>query len=515
MDSPRRILNPKFQSAGGREGGAGTLGTEVGRVPPQSIEAEQAVLGTMLASSDAVTTALQILKTEHFYDPKHAKIWRVMADLFERSSPIDLITVSEELKRRGDFESVGEFSYLTSLDRYVTHAGNTESHATIIVEKYTLRQMIEVSRSIVDASYEQKEEARIILDTAEQKVFEIANDQLRSGFVPMNKLVLKGFSAIEEYRQRKVHVTGTPTGYYDLDEMTAGFQKSDMVIIAGRPSMGKTSFALNIAENVAVRVKPKDRRTVAVFSLEMSKDSLVQRMLCSLARVDIHKIRRGYASADEYRRLQNAAAQLHEAPIFIDDTAAITILEMRAKARRLAASEGELGMIIVDYLQMVRGPDNAENRVQEISLISRSLKALAKELNTPVVALSQLSRAVETRGGNKRPMLSDLRESGAIEQDADVVLFVYRPEVYETEPEKKDGKAEIIIAKQRNGPIGTVDLAFLAECTRFESLRELPPSAQPGGGGGHGFGPPPGGGGGFGGPGAGGAPPPTQGPPAR
>jgi replicative DNA helicase len=243
--------------------------------------------------------------------------------------------------------------------------------------------------------------------------------------------------------------------------------------------MGKTSFALNIAENVAVRVKPKDRRPVGVFSLEMSKDALVQRMLCSLARVDIHKIRRGYASADEYRRLQNSAAQLHEAPVWIDDTAAITILEMRAKARRLAASEGPLGMLIIDYLQLVRGPESSENRQQEISTISRSLKALAKELETPVVALSQLSRAVETRGGAKRPMLSDLRESGAIEQDADVVLFVYRPEVYETEPEKKDGKAEIIIAKQRNGPIGTVDLAFLSECTRFESLREVPGGSGP------------------------------------
>ena len=503
MDSPRRILNPKWQSSGSSSASnEPRLGAEVGRVPPHSEDAEKAVLGSMLASPESVTAAIQMLTSDTFYDPRHAKIWRAMTELFERSAPIDLVTVSEELKRRNDFDTVGGFSYLTSLDQYVTHAGNVDAHAKIVLEKFTLRRMIDVSREIVDSAYEQREEARVILDSAEQKVFEIANDQLRSGFVPMNKLVLQGFSAIEEYRQRKVHVTGTPTGYYDLDELTAGFQKADFVVIAGRPSMGKTSFALNIAENVAVRVKPKDRRPVGVFSLEMSKDALVQRMLCSLARVDIHKIRRGYASADEYRRLQNAAAQLHEAPIFIDDSAAITILEMRAKARRLAASEGELGMIIVDYLQLVRGPENAENRTQEISLISRSLKALAKELNTPVVALSQLSRAVETRGGAKRPMLSDLRESGAIEQDADVVLFVYRPEVYETEPEKKDGKAEIIIAKQRNGPIGTVDLAFLAECTRFESLRELPA-------------PPPTGGSAFGGS-SGGAPNSgSQGPPTR
>jgi replicative DNA helicase len=500
MESPRRILNPKWQSSSSEP----KLGAEVGRVPPHSEDAEKAVLGSMLASPEAVTAAIQLLSSDTFYDPRHAKIWRAMIELFERSAPIDLVTVSDELKRRNDFDTVGGYSYLTSLDQHVTHAGNVDAHAKIVIEKCTLRRMIDVSREIVDAAYDQKEEARVILDSAEQKVFEIANDQLRSGFVPMNKLVLQGFSAIEEYRQRKVHVTGTPSGYYDLDEMTAGFQKADFVVIAGRPSMGKTSFALNIAENVAVRVKPKERRAVGVFSLEMSKDALVQRMLCSLARVDIHKIRRGYASADEYRRLQNAAAQLHEAPIYIDDTAAMTILEMRAKARRLAASEGELGMIIVDYLQLVRGPENAENRTQEISLISRSLKALAKELNTPVVALSQLSRAVETRGGAKRPMLSDLRESGAIEQDADVVLFVYRPEVYETEPEKKDGKAEIIIAKQRNGPIGTVDLAFLAECTRFESLRELPAASIPGGGGG-----------GYGGGGANPGNPGPQVPPAR
>jgi replicative DNA helicase len=237
--------------------------------------------------------------------------------------------------------------------------------------------------------------------------------------------------------------------------------------------MGKTSFAMNIAENVAVHLKPADRQAIAVFSLEMSKESLVQRLMCALARVDIHKIRRGYASNEEYKKLQNAAAQLHEAPIYIDDTAAMSILEMRAKARRLV-SEVPLGMIVIDYLQLIRGPESSENRQQEISAISRSLKALAKELQVPVIALSQLSRAVETRGGTKRPVLSDLRESGAIEQDADVVLFVYRPEVYETDPEKKDGKAEIIIAKQRNGPTGSIDLAFLSECTRFESLRSVP-----------------------------------------
>ncbi len=333
--------------------------------------------------------------------------------------------------------------------------------------------MIEAGRTIVDEAFDQMEQVADLLDRSEQRIFAIANEQLRSGFVPMRKLVLHAYSEIEEYRQRKVHVTGVPSGYADLDEMTAGFQKSDFVVIAGRPSMGKTSFALNIAENVAVTSRSKDKPGVGIFSLEMSKDALVQRLLCSLAKVDIHKIRRGYASNEEYKRLQNAAAQLHEAPIYIDDSASLGILEMKAKARRLAV-DGKLGIIFVDYIQMVRGPETSENRQQEISAISRAMKMMAKELNVPVVALSQLSRAVETRGGTKRPMLSDLRESGAIEQDADVVLFVYRPEVYETEPEKRDGRAEIIVAKQRNGPTGSVDLAFLSECTRFESLRDIP-----------------------------------------
>jgi len=475
-----------------------------GKFMPCDLEAEKAVLGSMLVSKVAVDAAMSLLNEDKFYTPAHKSIWKAMVHLSTNQQAIDLITVADELKKRLQFDMVGGFAYLTSLDAYVSSPANVEAYCKVVVDKWTLRRVIDVAQEIRDEAFDQAKDARVILDSAEQQVFEIANDQIRSGFVAMNKLVLQTFTTIEEYRQRKVHVTGTPTGYPDLDELTAGFQPSDFVVIAGRPSMGKTSFALNIAENVAVRVKAKDRRPIGVFSLEMSRDALVQRMLCSLARVDIHKIRRGFASADEYRRLQNAAAQLHDAPLWIDDTAAITILEMRAKARRLAAAEGRLGMIIVDYLQMVRGPEKSENRTQEISAISRSLKALAKELETPVVALSQLSRAVETRGGTKRPMLSDLRESGAIEQDADVVLFVYRPEVYETDPEKKDGKAEIIVAKQRNGPIGTVDLAFLSECTRFEPLAYVkPPGGSPfaggpgGPGGGSGGGPAGGPGGGY------------------
>jgi replicative DNA helicase len=444
-----------------------------GRVPPQALDAERSVLGSMLLSRDAIALAIQNLDDQAFYREAHRKIWRVMIDLFDRSEPVDMVTLVEELKKRRELEAVGGASYLTTLDQFVATAGNVEHYCKLVTEKATLRKLIDVSTQIVGECFEQREDASDLLDRAEQSIFAISDERLRTGFQPMRQLVLQGYSAIEEYRQRKVHVTGVPSGFYDLDEMTAGFQKSDFVVIAGRPSMGKTSFAMNVAENVAARAKAKDRHAVAVFSLEMSKEALVQRMLCSLAKVDIHKIRRGYASGDEYKRLQAAAAQLHEAPIFIDDTAAIGILEIRAKSRRLV-SETPLGMIVIDYLQLIRGPQNAENRQQEISSISRSLKALAKELQVPVVALSQLSRAVETRGGTKRPMLSDLRESGAIEQDADVVLFVYRPEVYESDPAKRDGKAEIIIAKQRNGPTGSVELAFLSECTRFESLRDVP-----------------------------------------
>src|SRR2546427_5035703 len=450
-------------------------GLEGGRIPPQSLDAERSVLGAMLLSRDAIASALQHLDERAFYRETHRKVWRAMVTLFDRNEAVDLVTLVEELKRRKDLEAIGGATSLTSLDQFVATAANVEHYCKIVNEKATLRRLIDVGTEIVGECFDQRKEPAALLDRAEQAIFAISDDRLRTGFHPMRQLVLQGYSAIEEYRQRKVHVTGVPSGFYDLDEMTAGFQKSDFAVIAGRPSMGKTSLAMNIAENVAVRAKAKDRNTVAVFSLEMSREALVQRMLCSLAKVDIHKIRRGYASAEEYKRLQNAAAQLHEASIYIDDTAAIGILEMRAKARRLV-SEVPLGLIIVDYLQLIRGPQDSENRQQEISSISRSLKALAKELQVPVIALSQLSRAVETRGGSRRPMLSDLRDSGAIEQDADVVLFVYRPEVYETDPMKRDGKAEILLSKQRNGPTGSVDLAFVRESTRFESLRDVPES---------------------------------------
>ena len=458
---------------------APALKVEGPRVPPQAEEAEKAILGSMLLSRDAVGHAVEIVRSKDaFYVPRHREIWTAMMALYEKNAAIDLVTVSEELRKRNQLEACGGYSYLTSLDQNVASPGHVEHYCKVVLDKWTLRRLLEAGHTISDEAFAEAEEVENLLDRSEQRIFEIANDQLRQGFVPMNRLVLAAFEAIDEYRKRKVHVTGIPSGYADLDEMTAGFQRADLVVIAGRPSMGKTSFALNIAENVAVGTRGKPGPGVAIFSLEMSKESLVQRLLCSMARVDIHKIRRGYASYDEYKRLQNAAAQLHQAPIYIDDSPSLGILEMKAKARRLAAA-GDLGIIFVDYMQMVRGPSRAENRQQEMSAISRSLKIMAKELNVPVVALSQLSRAVEMRGGDKRPMLSDLRESGAIEQDADVVLFVARHDIYETEPDKKDGKAEIIIAKQRNGPTGSVDLAFLGECTRFDSLRNVPEPRGP------------------------------------
>ena len=444
-----------------------------GRVPPQSLDAERSVLGAMLLSRDAIAGAIQHLSESAFYRESHRKIWRVILALFDRNEAADLVTVVEELRRRHELDAVGGISYLTSLDQFVATAANIEHYCKIVNEKSTLRRLIDVSSRIAADCFEQREDPSDLLDRAEQSIFAISDDRLRTGFLPMRQLVLQGYSAIEDYRTRKVHVTGVATGYYKLDEVTAGFQKSDFIVIGGRPSMGKTSFAMNIAENVAVHAKPSERQAVAIFSLEMSKESLVQRMMCSVARVDIRKIRRGFASKEEYKQLQEAAARLHEAPIYIDDSAAIGILEMRAKARRLI-SEVPLGLIIVDYLQLVRGPERAENRQQEISAISRSLKALAKELQVPVVGLSQLSRAVEARGGTKRPMLSDLRESGSIEQDSDVVIFVYRADAYESDPAKRDGKADIIVAKQRNGPTDNVELVFLAECTRFDSLTTVP-----------------------------------------
>jgi replicative DNA helicase len=433
-----------------------------GRVPPQAVEAEVAVLGAMLLDSAAIGVAAELLDESSFYRGAHRKIFRAIMDLFARDEAVDLVTLTQELKRTKDLDDVGGAAYLSTVIGSVATTANVRYHAKIVLEKALLRRLINVATEVAQEAYDSGGEAGDILDRAEHMIFEIAQAKVRRDFVPMRE-ILK-----QELYDKKEHITGVPSGFDDLDSLTSGFQKSDLVVIAGRPSMGKTAFALNIAAHAAI----EKGTPVAVFSLEMGKEQLVQRMLCSEARVDAHKLRTGYLADRHWSSLTTAAGLLSESQIYIDDTPAMTVLEMRSKARRLKA-EADVGLVIVDYLQLMRGLGRSENRQQEISEISRSLKALAKELEVPVLALSQLSRAVETRGGDKRPILSDLRESGAIEQDADVVAFIYRAEQYERTPENV-GIAEIIIGKQRNGPTGTVRLQFSSECTRFDNLTMRP-----------------------------------------
>jgi len=437
------------------------------RIPPQNIEAEISVLGAVLQDPAALLKAMEILGPGDFYKEAHRKIFSACVDLFERNEPVDLVTLANELMRRKHLEEVGGASGLSALVDAVPTAANVAYHARIVKDKSLLYALIQKATAVVSRAYADKDDVDELLDWAEQQIFEISQDKVSRSFVAV-KHVLKGtFQLIEKLYDRKSHVTGVPTGFRKFDELTAGLQPSELVVVAGRPSMGKTSFCLNIAQHAAVQ----ERIPVAIFSLEMSKEQLVQRMLCSVAKVDSHKLRTGYLSDADWPRLTTGAGILSESPVFIDDTPGISLLEMRAKARRLKAEQG-LGMVIIDYLQLVSGRGRAESRQQEISEISRSLKAMAKELDVPVVALSQLSRAVESRQP-PRPQLSDLRESGAIEQDADVVTFLYRPAFYrvrrdEAPEEPEDNTTEVIIGKQRNGPTGTVFLAFLREYTRFE-----------------------------------------------
>jgi replicative DNA helicase len=436
------------------------------RVPPQALEAEMAVLGAALLDREAISRALELLDQSAFYKQAHREIFRAVVDLYLRNEAVDLVTLSDALRRNGQLENIGGAEYLESLVESVPTSGNVEYHARIVLEKSTLRKLIESATEIVGRSFEETERADEVLDKAEQLIFKISEERLKQTFIPIRSILKHSFEMIEDLYASKRHVTGVPSGFPDLDSKTSGFQTSDLVIVAGRPSMGKTAFSLNVAQHVAI----EEKMPVGIFSLEMSKEQLVQRMLCSEARVDSHRLRTGYLSDAEWPKLTTAAGLLSEAQIYIDDSPAISVLEMRAKARRLKA-DVDVGIIIVDYLQLISGPPGIESRQQEISSISRSLKALAKEINVPVVALSQLSRAVEARGGRlqHRPVLSDLRESGAIEQDADVVLFVYRPEIYDDSPENM-GIAEVIIGKQRNGPTGTVKMAFISEYTRFQPL---------------------------------------------
>jgi replicative DNA helicase len=439
------------------------------RQPPYSEDAEQAVLAAMMMETDAIMRAAELLDDTMFYREGHRRLFRAMIAIVERGAVVDPLTLSDELERRDELKASGGKEYIAFLVDAVPTSANVEYHARIVKEKAMFRRLIEVSTAIVSEAFAGKATASELLDNAEHRILQLSQQRGSTDFVRVKELLWPAIERIEELQKHGKTITGVPSGFSDLDELTSGFQPSDLVIVAARPSMGKTSLVLNIAEHVAI-----ERETpVAFFSLEMSKESLVQRLLTSEARIDAQRLRRAMLRDDDYTRLARAAGVLGPAPLYIDDTASITLLEMRSKARRLKVDVG-IGLIIIDYLQLVSGP-TAENRQQEISTISRSLKALAKELSVPVVALSQLSRAPEQRTGeNKRPQLSDLRESGAIEQDADLVLFIYRPEVYEG-PQDKDGnslegQAELIIGKQRNGPTGMVKLFFHKTYTRFDGL---------------------------------------------
>ena len=442
------------------------------RRPPYSLDAEVAVLGAMLLDQDAILRAGEHVDDTMFYQEGHRRVFRAMLSLSERGEVADPLTLSEELGRRGELEASGGKEYLAFLIDAVPTAANVEYHAKIIREKALMRRLIEVSTNVVTEAFEGRRMAAELLDEAESKIFQIGEAQNASNFTRIKELLWPAMERIEAQSRSGNAVTGVATGYKDLDEMTSGFQPSDLVIVAARPSMGKTAFTLNIAQHVAIT----EQKSVAFFSLEMSKDSLVQRMLTSEARIDAQTLRKGRLRDDDFPRLARAAGILSHAPVFIDDTPGITVLEMRSKARRLKSDHG-LDLVIVDYLQLMSGP-SAENRQQEVSQISRGLKALAKELRVPVVALSQLSRAVDQRAGAERgrPVLSDLRESGAIEQDADLIMFLFREEVYAERENGQlkdpgvEGKAEVIIGKQRNGPIGTVPLFFHKQYTRFESV---------------------------------------------
>ncbi len=429
------------------------------RLPPQSLEAEQAVLGALLVSGDGVSRIVDILEPEYFYRKAHQVLYAAMLDLYEANEPIDIITVSQYMKDEGKLDSVGGKAYITDLSLGVATTANLEYYAKVVQEKAILRALIKAGTEIVQSCYDEPD-ADVALDTAEHMIFTLAQRREMQSLVHVKHIVETSFQQIEMRYENRDTLSGAPSGFYDLDAMTSGFQPSDLVIIAARPSMGKTAFVLNIAQNCAVQ----HGIPVAVFSLEMSKESLVMRMLCAEAEIDANRLRTGHMHTSDWTRLAAAMGRLGESPIYIDDSALCNALEIRAKCRRLKA-EMDLGMVIIDYIQLMQGRKQSDNRVQEISEISRSLKTLAREIKVPVLALSQLSRAVESRQ-NKRPMLSDLRESGAIEQDADLVMFIYRDQYYNPESEQR-GEAEIIVAKQRNGPVGTVNLLYQESITRF------------------------------------------------
>ncbi len=441
------------------------MDTVMGNMPPYSMEAEQSVLGCMLLSKEAVSRASEVLKAEDFYSEGHKEIFDAMLDIYEKGEPVDLVTLTERLRVRNSIDAVGGITYITNLSTFVPTAANIEYYIKIVEEKSILRRLIKLNTELIEYGYGGGLELDQLLDMAEKGIFDISQRHSVRGFMPIKDILLDNFNRIEELYKNKSKITGIPTGFSDIDYKTSGFQPSDLILIAARPSMGKTAFALNIAQYAALHAQ----KSVAIFSLEMSKEQLVYRILCSEANIDSHRMRTGNLDENDWPRLAMAVGPLAKAPIYIDDTPGISVLEMRSKARRLKLERG-LDIIIIDYLQLMQGRGRAESRQQEISEISRSLKALARELDVPVIALSQLSRAPETRNDH-RPILSDLRESGAIEQDADLVMFLYRDEYYNPDTDKKS-IAEIIIAKQRNGPTGTVELVWLDQFTKFASLEK-------------------------------------------
>ena len=436
------------------------------RVPPQSIEAEEAVLGGILLDNQALERAGDILAEEDFYRESHRRVWRSLVELDQRREPADVITVTECLKRRGDLDAVGGAAAIAELVERTATAANVMLYARIVKEKAILRGLVDVASDVVGRAMSGNTgDVEQFLDEAENAVYRISERRVRAGFSKVEEIIVGSIERIQQLYERRELVTGVPTGFYELNKLTAGLQGGDLIIIAGRPSMGKSALATNIGQKAAEAGYP-----VALFSLEMSKESLVLRMLCGEARVDGQKVRTGHLGDREMPRLAMAAARLAELPFYIDDTPALSVMEVRSRSRRLMRDVGQRGLIIVDYLQLMRANRDVDSREQEISMISRSLKGLAKELDVPVVALSQLNRQVESRA-DKRPMLSDLRESGAIEQDADLIAFVYRDEFY-NKASTEEGVAEIIIAKQRNGPLGTAKLLFRKEYTLFENLSE-------------------------------------------
>ena len=450
-----------------------TADLNLDRSMPASLDAERSILGAILLDNDVYPQAAESLRADDFSLDSHRRIYGRMVDLNDTGRPIDIITLTEELGRRKEVESVGGVAYISSLTEGLPRRENIEHYVKIVKDKALLRGLIHASSGAIAHALEQSDTAEEIIDAAESAIFRISESRIGRGFSGIKEIVKDSFGSLDALYERGQRITGLETHYHDLDSMTSGLQKSDLIIIAARPSMGKTAFAMNIAENVAVN----DGKVVGIFSLEMSREALLMRLLCSQAKIDSHKLRTGFLGREDFQKLGTALAALAESHIYIDDTPGITLHEMRAKARRLQQAQKRVDLIIVDYLQLMSASSGGssrrfENRTQEVSAISRGLKALAKEMSVPVIALSQLSRAPESRGGDHRPQLADLRESGSIEQDADVVAFIFREEIYKPDDPDLDGRADLIIAKQRNGPTGLVKMAFLKSSTRFESLAQ-------------------------------------------